>query len=298
MAAPQPFNTEPTVPLQPSAAAGALPAIPAVPACPPLQNVQLAQGALSYRAQGEGPALLFLHGLLGSSKSWAFQYPHFAASHRVLGWDAPGFGESSLVPAALDSYVAALQAFVDGLALRRVALVGHSMGGAVAARFAARQPQRVSCLVLSCTHPGYAEPATAPPSAKFESRMRELRELGPRSYGHNRARDLLPAPSASAVVDYAAGIAAETNPEGLRRATRMLQLADNRALLPTLSMPVLVLTGEQDRVVQPRLEADLLRLTPYTRHVRMPGVAHAPYLQAPQAYNRLIAEFLLSSPAP
>jgi pimeloyl-ACP methyl ester carboxylesterase len=264
-----------------------------VPACPPLQTALLPQGALSYRAQGEGAALLFLHGLLGSSKSWAFQYPHFAAQgRRVLGWDAPGFGQSSLVPALLDSYVAALQAFIDQLELPTVALVGHSMGGAVAACFAARQPKRVSRLVLSCTHPGYAEPATAPPSAKLESRMRELREIGPQSYGRARARDLLPATSAGAVVDYAAEIAAETNPEGLRRASRMLQLADNRPLLPTLAMPVLVLTGERDNVVQPRLEAELLRLTPYRRHVLMPGVAHAPYLQAPQAFNQVIAEFL------
>ena len=78
----------------------------------------------------------------------------------------------------------------------------------------------------------------------------------------------------------------------MRRATRMLQLSDNRPLLPGLRMPVLVLTGAIDTVVQPALKADLLRLTPMTRHVDMPGMAHAPYFQAPDYYNGLIEDFL------
>jgi pimeloyl-ACP methyl ester carboxylesterase len=94
-------------------------------------------------------------------------------------------------------------------------------------------------------------------SAKFERRMREFDEVGPFAYGVNRARDLLPDSVSAGVFDYAAEIASETNPEGLRRATRMLQLADNRPLLPKLKMPILILTGELDTDVQPGLKADL-----------------------------------------
>jgi pimeloyl-ACP methyl ester carboxylesterase len=72
----------------------------------------------------------------------------------------------------------------------------------------------------------------------------------------------------------------------------MLQLADNRPLLPKLKMPILILTGELDTDVQPGLKADLLRLTPMTRHVEMPRLAHAPYFEAPAYYNSLIDDFL------
>lgn len=268
------------------------PAPASVPVCPPLQFARLSYGQISFRSRGDGETVIFLHGLLGSSKSWAFQFDHFSRNHRMMAWDAPGFGQSDLVAASIGAYVDALRQFVASVGQPKVSLVGHSMGGAVAARFAATFPDLVSRLVLSCTHAGYGDAETAPMPAKFEQRMREFKEIGPAGYGVNRARGLLQDSASASVFDYAAEIASETNPEGLRRATRMLQLADNRPLLPRLTMPVLVLTGEMDTDVQPRLKADLLRLTPLTRHVEMPGLGHAPYFEAPDYYNALIEDFL------
>lgn len=263
-----------------------------VPACPPSQLASLSHGQLSFRSCGHGEAIFFLHGLLGSSKSWAFQFAHFSRNYRVIAWDAPGFGQSGLVSASIDAYVEALRELVAYIGQPRISLVGHSMGGVVAACFAARFPELVSRLVLSCSHAGYGDPEAAPMSSKFESRMREFYGIGPVAYGANRARDLLAASIPACVFDHAAEIASEVNPEGLRRATRMLQRADNRPLLPTLRMPILVLTGELDTDVRQDLKADLLRLTSITRHVEMPGVGHAPYLETPNAYSDLVENFL------
>jgi len=263
-----------------------------VPVCPPQQLARESYGQLSFRSRGDGEAIVFLHGLLGSSKSWAFQFEHFSRNYAMIAWDAPGFGQSDLVPASINAYVEALREFIANIGQPKVSLVGHSMGGTVAACFAANFPELVSRLVLSCSHAGYGDPETAPMSAKFERRMREFDEVGPTAYGVNRARGLLPASASACVFDYAAEIASETNPEGLRRATRMLQLADNRPLLPMLKMPILVLTGEKDTDVQPKLKADLLRLTPMTRHIEMPALGHAPYFEAPAYYNGLIEDFL------
>jgi pimeloyl-ACP methyl ester carboxylesterase len=263
-----------------------------VPACPPLQLAALANGQLAFRSRGDGEAVVFLHGLLGSSKSWAFQFVHFSRNYRVIAWDAPGYGQSTIVAASIDAYVEVLRGFIACIGRPRISLVGHSMGGAVAARFAARFPELVSRLVLSCSHAGYGDPEAAPMPSKFESRMREFYGIGPVAYGANRARELLPASIPACVFDHAAEIASEVNPEGLRRATRMLQRADNRPLLPTLRMPILVLTGELDTDVRPDLKADLLRLTTMTRYVEMPGVGHAPYFEAPNAYSELVENFL------
>lgn len=263
-----------------------------VPVCPPLQLARQSYGQLSFRSGGDGETIVFLHGLLGSSKSWAFQFDHFSRNYSMIAWDAPGFGQSEMVPASIDAYVEALREFIAENGQPKVSLVGHSMGGTVAARFAATFPERVSRLVLSCSHAGYGDPETAPMSAKFERRMREFKEIGSVAYGVNRARDLLRDSASSSVFGYAAEIASETNPEGLRRATRMLQLADNRRLLPKLKMPIIILTGELDTDVHPSLKADLLRLTPMARHVEMPRLAHAPYFEAPTYYNSLIDDFL------
>ncbi|MDR1826795.1 MAG: alpha/beta hydrolase [Methylobacteriaceae bacterium] len=265
----------------------------AVPECPPLSALESASGQLSYRAAGTGKTVLFLHGNLGSSRSWAFQLADFAGDYRAVAWDAPGYGGSAPRAVDIDAYVEALGELIAFIGGAPVHIVGHSMGGTVGARYAALHPENVDHLVLSCSHPGYAEPETAPMSAKFEKRMEELKAIGKEAYGLARARDLLPGvDETSPVFLYAAEVAAETDPDGLRRASRMLQLADNRPLLPKLKGPILVLTGEIDKVVAPRLKADQLALVPFTRHVDMPGLAHAPYFQAPRYYNKLIRDFL------
>jgi pimeloyl-ACP methyl ester carboxylesterase len=254
--------------------------------------VAVSHGNLSYRSCGSGEAIVFLHGLLGSSRSWAFQLDHFGKTRRAIAWDAPGYGQSDLVPAEIDAYAQVLREFLAATDVAKAVVVGHSMGGTVAARLAAQHPELVSRLVLSCSHPGYAAPETAPMSPKFERRMRELTELGRTAYGEARAKDLLPMRVSAATRAYAAEVAAEAEPEGLRRATRMLQLADNRALLPQLRMPLLVLTGGVDTTVTPALKADLLRLTVGARHVEMPNAGHAPYFQIPDEYNGLIDDFM------
>lgn len=264
-----------------------------VPACPPLKIANTRLGRISYREKGKGRTLLFLHGNLGSSRSWAFQIESFSETWRVVAWDAPSYGRSDDQPIDVEAYAAALDAFLDEIGGAPAALVGHSMGGTVGARFAALHPDRIDHLVLSCSHPGYGEPASAPMSEKFEKRMEELEKYGPQTYGLARARDLLPGfDEHLPVFQYAAEVAAETRPEALRRASRMLQLADNRPLMPQLKGPVLILTGGIDKVVAPHLEADLLALVPHTRHVEMPGLAHAPYFQQPEYYDGLIRDFL------
>lgn len=264
-----------------------------IPVCPKQQIITTPQGNLSFRSCGAGETIIFLHGILGSSKAWLFQFAALAPTYRIVAWDAPGYADSALVAADIDAYEQMLHHLISHLGEKKVSLVGHSMGGTIASRYAARHPDKIKNLVLSCTHPGYGAPESAPTSEKLEIRLKELAEIGREAYGKNRARDLLPFPEVpTAILDYAADIAAQTHLEGLRRATRMLQLADNRPLLPQLSMPTLILTGEKDGVVQPQLKADLLALVPYTRHIDMPGLGHAPYFQAPDYYNALLHEFI------
>lgn len=264
-----------------------------VPECPEQRIIATSQGQLSFRCRGEGEAVIFLHGLLGNSQAWAWQFAGLAPTHHLIAWDAPGYGDSSPVAPDIDAYVQSLHDLIMGSGFSRVSLVGHSMGGTVASRYAARYPGHVNRLILSCTHPGYGAPDSISVSEKLLKRLQEMVDIGREAYGWNRARDLLPFPGIPApVLAYAAKIAAQTNPEGLTRASRMLQLADNRPLLPLITAPTLILTGEKDRVVQPQLTADLLRLASFTQHIVMPGMAHAPYFQAPDYYNGLLADFL------
>ena len=260
--------------------------------CPERQTANLTHGPLTYRAVGTGPAVVFMHGLLGNSRSWVKQFAPFSRTHRVIAWDAPGFGGSAVVEPSVDVFADTLGALLDALECPSAVFVGHSMGGVVAARLAARRPELVSGLVLSCSHAGYGQSADSPPSAKLGSRLKELEALGAEEYGRVRARGMTAKGASAEVLDLAARIATEARPEGMIASSRMLQLADNRALLPGLPMPRMVITGAEDPVVQPAMKDELLALTAGVRHVEIPAVGHAPYLEDAEAFNAAIGEFL------
>lgn len=261
-------------------------------ALPPRRTFQYGKGRLSYREAGSGPAIVFLHGLLGSADSWVWQLQELADRYRVVAWDAPGYGESDTVEPNVAAFADALGALLHHLKAEGAVLVGHSMGGVVATIAATRRETGVSRLILSCTHGGYAQDPQSPPTPKLLQRIRDLETLGAEAYGRLRAQGMV-APSASpTVLELAARIAAQTRPAGLFNATRALQFADARPFYAKLSVPTLVLFGAQDPVVRPEMSAELRRLTPFARHIDLVGVGHAPYLEDPETYTRTIRSFI------
>ncbi len=113
------------------------------------------------RDEGTGPVVVFLHGIASSSITWNFVLPRLEGRYRCICIDILGFGDSPMPENAeytLGEHVAAVQRTIDSLRLRQpFVLVGHSMGALIAARYAARNPRRVSRLVL-VSPPIYVHP--------------------------------------------------------------------------------------------------------------------------------------------
>ena len=87
-----------------------------------------------YADQGEGATIVFIHGLAGNVTHWVNVAPHFLATHRVIAIDLPGHGESGAPRTwSVDEYVSYVVALIDRLDIDCVTLVGHAMGGMVAA---------------------------------------------------------------------------------------------------------------------------------------------------------------------
>src|SRR5919199_261789 len=106
---------------------------------------------LRYRVGGTGPPLLLVHGFGGAGANFAALAELLAPRHRLLVPDLPGHGGSSALPAApnLAAYAEPLAALCAAEGAAEVDVVGHSLGGAVVLRLAARRPELVRRLVLA-----------------------------------------------------------------------------------------------------------------------------------------------------
>ncbi len=99
----------------------------------------------------DGPCLLFLHGFDNDSHVWDGFAPALAPHYRTLAIDQRGHGESDWDPEGRydhETMARDVERVLDGLGIKRVALVGHSLGGRVAMRFAGRNPERMAGLVI------------------------------------------------------------------------------------------------------------------------------------------------------
>src|SRR5262245_55249052 len=115
---------------------------------------------LHYEVTGEGPAIVFAHGLGGNQMSWWQQVAHFASRYTCVAFAHRGFAPSSALPAGPDpaDYAGDLAALIDHLGLGEVRIVAQSMGGWSAVEYALRRTGKLQALVLASTT-GTIDPA-------------------------------------------------------------------------------------------------------------------------------------------
>jgi pimeloyl-ACP methyl ester carboxylesterase len=269
-------------------------------AAPPSQFLEVEGLRLHLRDTGPraAPPVLFLHGFGSSLHTWEEVAQGLEAQFRIIRIDLPGFGLTGPDPSGDYTDERAniiLLALMQRLGLERVALVGSSMGGRIAWRFAAAHPERVTRLVLMAPD-GFASPGIGydrPPRVPLL--MRALPYTLP---------DALLRPSlAPAYSDPAALTEALFQryrdmmlAPGVRQAIldRMGQhiLRPPEPLLARITLPVLLLWGEQDRMVPLSNAQDYLRALPDARLVQLPAIGHVPMEEAPAEVMRALREFL------
>jgi 3-oxoadipate enol-lactonase len=113
---------------------------------------------IALSVHGNGPLVVFLHGIGGNRHHWREQLPIFATRYKAAAWDARGYGDSDDYAGPLDfgSFTQDLLRVLDFFKAQKAHVVGLSMGGRVARNFALRYPERVARLVLANTTPGFS----------------------------------------------------------------------------------------------------------------------------------------------
>lgn len=243
---------------------------------------------------GNGPALLFLHGVGGGAACFGPQLAHFGRNRRAIAWDMPGYGRSAALPAMTFPALAdAAVRLLDALRIERADIVGHSMGGMVALELAGSHRDRLNRLILAGTSAAFG-------SADGSFQRNFLAErLGPLDAGRGMA-ELAPSLVAnmSAPGADAAGIAlaeaamAAVPAEIYRQSLYCLTSFDRRSLLAELSIPTLIIAGEHDRAAPPAGMQRLADRIAGARFVCLEGSGHMLPMERPAAFNRALGAFL------
>lgn len=262
-----------------------------------MKSVTTGKRRFSYLEQGQGPALVLLHGIGSAGRSFDRQLASLAPMHRIVAWDAPGYGDSSPLtashPTAAD-YADALAAMLDALAIGKCHLLGHSLGCLMAARFAAEHPQRVLSLTLCSIAAGHADLPEGERQKLLDQRLGDLAELGPRGMAEKRAPRLLGPSARSDALERLIDTLSTVHPEGYRQAARMLSTGDIKADVRRLpaSLPGQIIYGDSDIITPPKRNQEIASLWPQAAVHVLPGVGHALYLEQPDAFNAILAQFI------
>ena len=252
--------------------------------------------------RGEGPAVVFCHGVTLSSRVWAKQFVSFpAAGFRAIAFDSRGHGESSVGDTghSLDNLADDLRTVLEALDVRDAVLVGHSMGGMAVQAFAIRHPdviaERVCGLVLLST----SSHNLVSDARRVRGAVETAVNLGPDVGSVMRQRNLGlllarigfgedPSPSH---VEATRQMLAACSKETTRQAVGALLQLDLTAELPSVRVPTLVVVGTHDALTPPRDAHRIANLIPDARLVEYPGAGHMLMYERTAEVDGLIMEF-------
>jgi pimeloyl-ACP methyl ester carboxylesterase len=260
------------------------------------RTVRAGDAEFSYLEAGSGPSLVLLHGIGSAAASFRYQLETLSARFRVLAWDAPGYGASTPLatkhPDASD-YATALDAWLAALGVDRCHVVGHSLGTLIAARFALEQPKRVVSLTLASIAKGHGELPPAERQRLLAQRLDDLAELGQHGMAAKRGPRLLGPPATETMRRMVVETMARIHPDGYAQAARLLSTGDIAADIARLpaGLPIQVIVGEADVITPPATCLDIAAACSAASMHVIPGAGHAVYLEKPQQFNRLLADF-------
>jgi pimeloyl-ACP methyl ester carboxylesterase len=256
--------------------------------------VQVGGRALAYRRSGAGPPLLLLHGGWSDGRAWEHQLRNLSDEFDVLAWDAPGCGGSDDVPegTGLDGYADAVVALLDELGVDRVNLGGLSFGSVLALEVYRRHPRKVRSLVLAGAYAGWRGSLPADEVAARVARLESELDRPPEEWIDDYLPGFFAGEVPEATLELVRSMMRDVRPAGTRRMVAVAADADLRDVLPTVSVPTLLLYGAEDaRAPRPVAEA-LHRAIPGSRLVFIPGAGHDVALEAPRDFDGEVRGFL------
>ncbi|HEV2492252.1 MAG TPA: alpha/beta hydrolase [Terriglobia bacterium] len=261
------------------------------PALPPEKTVEVLGQKIRYHETGQGPNLIFLHGLGSNSAIWAANIGPLSAKYHVYAVDQIGFGRSDkpLIDYKIETFVEFLQGFMQAAGIPKASLVGNSLGGWIAADFAAQHPAMVDKLVLvdaaGMRPVGGMTKLAVDLNPSSLAGMRQILEYI--VYDKQFVTDALVRHAFEEHLRDGDGYTIERTLAG---AFSTDQFEDEKAR--TIHAPTLVLWGHEDALI-PLSSAERFQKTiPGSKLVVLNQCGHVPEIEKPQEFNQALLDFL------
>lgn len=258
---------------------------------------QLQGFQLGYDDQGDGPPIVFLHGFPHDRTLWAAQRVALAPQARCIVPDLRGFGHSSTHgPYSMDQYADDVVALLDWLGIGQAVICGVSMGGYIAMALWRRHPQRVRALVFCDTRAGAD---TDDARARRDALAAMVKQGGTRVIVDAQITGMVGATTRERrpeVVEALRAMMGRQSAAGVIGALQaMRDRPDSRDTLGSISVPTLVLVGEDDvltPIKEARAIAEALPSAARARLDIIAGAGHVPCLERPAATTHALSDFL------
>jgi pimeloyl-ACP methyl ester carboxylesterase len=267
-------------------------------------------GGLHVHYQDDGdlgaPALVLLHGFGDSYTSWEGWVVQLKARFHLLSVDFPGHGLTRAPEGyqlSGDGLADFVDAFAAQLGVANFAVAGNSMGGGVAWQLAVRHPQRINALILvdAAGFPNDRPPAAVPLAfkiLKYPLGRALLRNIDNRSLINEGLKTDVydKALITPALVDRWADFQRAPGHRAILMSVNLSSLASaSPEILRSISVPTLILHGENDVLVEPASAGKFAAAIPGARVLMYPNVGHLPQIEIPQRSSADVAEFLTAA---
>jgi pimeloyl-ACP methyl ester carboxylesterase len=253
---------------------------------------------IEYDVRGAGPAVLFLHAFPLGQFMWEEEAEALSGGHRVVRFDARGFGSTPPgdEPLTMDRIADDAAALMDHLEIATAVVAGCSMGGYAAFAFVRRHPGRLAGLVLQDTRAGADTGEARASRAALAARVLEEGAAAaadaflPRLVGETTKRE-----NPALVARLRERILA-TSPRGIAEALAGLGArADSGDTLGQVRVPTLVVVGEEDELTPPAEAEAMATAIAGSRLEVIPAAGHLSNLENPAAYRSALAHLLDAS---
>lgn len=245
--------------------------------------------------EGEGPAVVLVHGLGLNRDMWQWQLPALVQSYRVIRYDLIGHGDSRMPDGAcsMDDVVAQLDEVLAETETERAAIVGFSLGGLIARAFALAHPRKTAALVIMNS----AHARTREQREAIQARVDQARDAGPSATIEDALQRWFSDEFATAnpgVLDQVRGWVVANDPVAYPAMYSLLAEGDRglETEIAAIDCPTLVMTGEDDHGNSPAMASQVASLIDGAEAAVLPGLRHMALAEDPGVVNDLLLSFL------